>query len=96
MRILKAAGAGLGAVRDFIPRIWAIVRQVFNEIMGMVFFAIAIFFAVGAHGLVQSYMALEENPDDFPKVVLLLLVVLMFIGFGVSSFRRARKLSRER
>lgn len=94
MKIVKAASAGFAEVRNFLPKLWGLVRQLFNEIMGMVFLALALFFTVGAHGLVHTYRELDENPDQFTTFLVLCVFVLMFAGFGVTSFLRARRIAR--
>lgn len=93
MKVLKAASAGFAEVRSFLPKLWGLARQLFNEIMGMVFLALAIFFTVGAHGLVHTYRELDDNPDQFKTFLVLSVFVLMFTGFGVSSFLRARRIA---
>ena len=94
--VTRAASAGLSAIQAFLPRIWGIVRQVFHEVMGLVFLVLAAFFAVGAHGFLQTYRRLDENPDELPKLILVGVFVALFAAFGVSSFLRARRVSRGR
>ena len=95
MRILEAASAGLAEVRTFVPRLLGIFRQLFNEVIGFVFFALALFFAFGANGLVESARALETDPEAFGRMLLSGAVVLLLSWFGFSNFRRARKISRD-
>ncbi len=94
MKVLKAASAGLAEVRSFLPKLWGLARQLFNEIMGMVFLSLAVFFTIGAHGLVHTYRELDRSPDKFTTFLVLSGFVLMFTMFGVSSFMRARRISR--
>ncbi len=94
MKLLKAASAGFSEIRSFLPKLWGLARQLFNEIMGMVFLALALFFTVGAHGLVHTYQALDEDPDQFTTFLVLAAFVLMFTTFGVSAFLKARRISR--
>lgn len=95
MKILRAASAGWSEVQNFVPKIWGLVRQLFNEVMGVVFLAVALFFAFGAQGLIHTYRQLDENPESLTKLLLLAGIVFMLSYFGVSSFRRARKVARE-
>ncbi len=95
MKILRAVSAGWSELQNFVPKLWGIARQLFNEIMGIVFLALAAFFAFGAQGMFETFRGLDENPDAGSKLILLGAVVLMFVGFGISSFRRARKIQRE-
>jgi hypothetical protein len=45
--------------------------------------------------LIHTYQGLEENPESFPRLLLVLVFVLIFSGFGISSFLRARRISRD-
>jgi hypothetical protein len=96
MRLAKATAAGWSALRDFFPRLLNIGRQLFNEIMALIFFGMAVVFTFGAHGLIQTFRSLDQNPDEFPKLLMLAFFVLLFASFGYTSFRRARRLSRQR
>lgn len=95
MRIFDAFGAGWTEVKAFVPRLLGLLRQLFNEVLGFVFFALAFFFTFSANGLVESARALDQNPDAFMKMVAASVFVGMFGWFGYSNFRRARRISRE-
>jgi len=94
MRLFRAAAAGGQAIRAFVPRLLTLGRQLFNEVMGMFFLSLAVFFTIGAHGLITTYNRLEEHPDEFLQFLFVLGFVLMWVGFAVASFLRARKLGR--
>ena len=94
MRLFRAAAAGWQAIRAFVPRLLTLGRQLFNEVMGMFFLALAMFFTIGAHGLITTYNRLDEHPEEFLQFLGVLAFVLMWVGFAVTSFLRARKLGR--
>lgn len=94
MKFLRAASAGFSEVLNFVPRLWALARQLFNEVMGMLFLALAVFLIFGAQGLIHTYRQLDERPDSFWQLLALGVMILMLGWFGVSSFLRARKISR--
>jgi len=94
MKIPRAASAGWSEVLNFVPKLWALARQLFNEVMGMVFLALAVFLIFGAQGLIHTYRQLDERPDSFWQLLALCGMVLLLGWFGVSSFLRARKISR--
>lgn len=101
MRILRAAGAGLSEMRSFFPRLLGIFRQLFNEVIGFVFFALALFFAFGANGLFESLKAFQAAADAearsaaFRSAALAALPVAVLAWFGISNFMRARAISRK-
>jgi hypothetical protein len=94
VKILRAALAGWSEVLNFVPKLWALARQLFNEVMGVVFLALALFLMFGAQGLIHTYRQLDEKPDSLWQLLTLLGLVLLLGWFGVSSFLRARKISR--
>ena len=96
MGIMKATAAGVHEIKKFGPRLWAITRELFHEITGFFFIAIAFYFTFGRSGLIQLARNFDQNPDTLPQLLLASAFVLMFGGFGVSSFLRARRVSRER
>ena len=95
MKILDAAGAGLKETLSFFPRLLGILQQLWNEVIGFLFFALALFFTFNANGVVESYKALETDPDALIKLSLAGIVAAMCFWFGYSSFRRAKKIQRE-
>ncbi len=95
-RVLRALSAGWQEMSDFVPRLLSILRQLWLEVIGFVFFALALFFAMSANGVVQSFQRLDSDPEALPKFLLALAFVLMFGWFGWSSFRRAKRAARDR
>lgn len=95
MKIFQAASAGWAEVQNFLPKIWALARQLGNEVVGMMFLALALFFLFGAHGVIETYRQLDESPDLAIQLFLGIGAVLVLAWFGVSSFMRAKKISRE-
>jgi hypothetical protein len=96
MLLLRVARAAVDEFGKLIPRLWRIARELFHEIIGFLFLALSLFFIVGRGGLIPTYRSLDENPDKLPQLLLLLLFVVLFGVFGISSFLRARRISRER
>lgn len=95
MKILNAAGAGLKETLAFFPRLLGILQQLWNEVIGFIFFALALFFTFNANGVVESFKALEKDPDAMVKLALAGFVAAMCLYFGYSSFRRAKRIQRE-
>ena len=96
MKLMRAFAAGVHEIQKFLPQLWGMARELYHEIMGFIFFALTLFFVFGGQGLIRSYQALGDDPDAEARLILVGLFVVMFGGFGVSSFRRERRIARSR
>lgn len=96
MQLMRAIAAGVHEIQKFLPQLLGMARELFHEVMGFVFFALTLFFIFGGQGLVRSYQALGDDPDAGARLMLVGLFVVMFGGFGISSFRRARRIAKGR
>ena len=93
MKIARAFGAGIDAVRKMVPRFLSLARELALEIVGFVFLAFGAFFLIGPWGFVNS---LRERPEDTTRLIVSAAGAVMFAWFGVDSFRRAKRLARKR
>jgi len=73
-------------VKHLMPAVIRPLHSLWNEIIGFLFFSLAVLMASAA---IRSYRANENG-----KVVLAGIFMVVMLGFGFSSFRRARKISR--
>lgn len=96
MQVMRAVAVGAYEIRKLVPKLWRMTRELFHEITGFVFFALTLFFVFGRQGLIRSYQDLEDQPGGWGRLLLVGFFVLLFGGFGVSSFMRARRISKER
>lgn len=93
MNFGKALEAGLGAVRKMVPRFLGLARQLGLEIVGFLFLVFAAVFIFGPFGLIQAY---RQLPDSLARLLAAAGGAVMFAWFGYDSFRRARKIARDR
>ena len=94
MRLMRAFAAGWSEIHKFGPKLWRLARELFHEVMGFVFLSLTLFFIIGRQGLYRTYQNLDRDPDAMGQLILVAAFVIMFGGFGISSFRRAKRLSR--
>jgi len=97
MDLMRALGAAFGEFSKVIPKFWRLARELFHEVTGFIFLALALWFILGNQGLVRSIQSLSEEPSGMQQILEFLAVlafVLMLAGFGISSFLRARRISR--
>ena len=94
MQLMRALAAGWYEIHKFGPRLWRLGRELFHEIMGFVFLSLTLFFIIGRQGLIRTYQNLDSDPEAMVQFVLVAVFVIMFGSFGISAFRRAKRLSR--
>ena len=88
-RNLVSDGADL--IRHVVPKVIRPLRSLWHEVIGFLFLSLA--FLGGLSGFRKA-----RNFDGSPEILFQLIItgcfVLLMGGFGVSSFLRARKISR--
>jgi hypothetical protein len=92
--------SGARAVSEFtkhvVPAVLKPARTLWNEVIGFFFCCLAVLFG---SGVVRSYSAyMKAAPDqaagDLMRIVMSIFCTLLMLYFGISSFRRARRISR--
>jgi NhaP-type Na+/H+ or K+/H+ antiporter len=66
-------------------RLWRVIRQIFYEVVGAMF-------AILAFGWLNSAFRAWTRDVAYWLIGVSVAVALLFVGFAVSSFRRARQL----
>ncbi len=74
-----------------MPAVVRPARIVWNQVIGFVFLVLAL---AGALRLVHSLRQFDGSSRSILEVAITTLFALVMGGFGVSSFWRARKISR--
>jgi len=75
-------------VRHVAPGIVRPLHVLWNEVIGFIFFALAVLVLVG------TVRRTANDPQSFWLLVLGVAFGLVLAGFGLNSFLRARKISR--
>ena len=93
---LISARSGREFVRHVVPAVLKPARTLWNEVIGFLFICFAVIFGFKA---VRTYMDLADAPagQETAHLVRLLMAgfcTLLMLYFGISSFLRARKISR--
>ena len=65
-----------------------VLHQLWLEVTGFIFFAIA---AIGALGIVREYVRYAAGKSSYERMGLAIGFTLLFTWFGVSSFWRLRR-----
>jgi len=74
-----------------VPGVARPMRVLWNEVVGFVFLVLGVVFISAA---VRAYRAIPEGEVTTFKVAVLIPLPAMMIYFGVTSFLRARRISR--
>ena len=96
MRIMRAIAVGVSEAQGVLRNLWRIARELWHQVFGLFFFAFALWGMFANSGVVRSIQALDKDPNAFIQLLASSALVLLMTGFGISSFSRARKVSRER
>jgi hypothetical protein len=78
-------------VREVLPAVIKPIRTLWNEVIGFLFLALAALAVPSAFRLARNF---NGDAESFFKLVLIGLFIVIMSGYGISSFRRARKISR--
>ena len=83
-------------VKHVVPAILKPARTLWNEVIGFVFMCLAVMFGfrTGRLYLDFSHGTTETASADFGRFLLAAFCTLLMLYFGVTSFLRARKISR--
>ena len=78
-------------LRHVVPGVVRPLHALWNEVIGFLFLVIAV---VAAGSLIRRLYAFEGDPKGLFEIVILGLACLVMGYYGVSSFLRARKITR--
>ena len=88
-RSIVAHGADL--IRHVVPQVIRPIRSLWHEVIGFLFLSLA--FLGGVSGF-RTARKFDGSPELLFKLILTACFVLIMGGYGISSFLRARKISR--
>jgi hypothetical protein len=78
-------------LRHVLPAFFRPVHTLWHEIIGFLFIVIAVFFGFNIVATVRKF---NGDPAQVMKIVGAAFFMIMLGSFGISSFLRARKISR--
>lgn len=74
-----------------VPAVLKQARTLWHEIIGFVFVSMAVVFVINGLRAIRQF---DGSPSAIFRLTLLALGVALLGGYGISSFLRARKISR--
>ena len=89
----KKSLVSLGAsfVSNVVPQLVRPIRSLWHEIIGFLFLSLAFLGAMSAIRVARNFTG---EPADLFRLIITGLFVVVMAFYGISSFRRARKISR--
>ena len=92
---MKNSAGKISHARKFaehvVPQVIKPARTVWNQVIGTFFL---IFAAAIVPSIVRDYRALDEDPHAMVRLILAVCFCALMAFFGISSFLRARRISR--
>lgn len=82
---------GYQFVRHTVPAVIRPIRTLWHEIIGFFFLVLA---AWAIPSGVRTVRELDSGKGSLVRLIFIVLFVTIMAGYGISSFRRARKISR--
>ena len=82
---------GIEFVRHVVPKVIRPLHSLWNEVIGFLFLSLAFLGAVRGYKFVRDF---DGSPNSFFQLTLVGSFVLVMSYYGISSFLRARKISR--
>jgi hypothetical protein len=82
--------------RHVVPAVIKPARTLWNEVIGFFFLCLSVLFGSGVWRSYRAFMKAspDEATGDLLRIGMSLFCTVLMLYFGVSSFRRARKISR--
>jgi hypothetical protein len=87
----KVVSQGRLFLQHVLPAFFRPVHTLWHEIIGFLFIVIAAFFGLNLFNTVRKF---NGDPAQVMKIAGAAFFVLLLGGYGISSFLRARKISR--
>jgi hypothetical protein len=82
---------GYQFVRHVVPAVIRPAHSLWHEVIGFFFLALA---ALPIPSAIRTFRELEQGGGSVVRLVVTVPFVIIMAGYGISSFRRARKISR--
>ncbi len=91
MKTEQALARGKQFLEHVIPALIKPARTLWHEVIGFMFIALAL---LPARSVYVAIRDLDEDPKSLGRLVIVGVFVSVMLYFGITSFRRARKVSR--
>ena len=87
----SAVDYGVEFLRHVVPQMIRPIRSLWHEVIGFLFLSLAFLGGVSGFRVARNF---DGEPENMFRLIVIGIFVLIMGGFGISSFRRARKITR--
>lgn len=91
MKTEQALRRGKQFLEHMVPAILKPARTLWHEVIGFLFLALAL---LPSRSIYVAIRDLDDDPKNLGRLIMVGFFVSVMLYFGVTSFRRARKISR--
>jgi hypothetical protein len=82
---------GAQFIKHVVPQVIRPIRTLWHEVIGFLFLSLAFLGALSCLRIVRNF---DGSPESLFRLILTTCFVVIMGGFGVSSFLRARRITR--
>ena len=82
---------GAELLRHVAPKVIRPIHSLWHEVIGFLFLSLGFLGAMSGFRLLRNY---EDSPATLFRLIVIGCFVAIMIGYGVSSFLKARKITR--
>ena len=91
MTATRLVHQGYQFVRHVVPAVIRPAHSLWHEVIGFLFLSLAV---IPIPSAIRTYRDLEKGGGNVMRLVVTVPFVIIMAAYGISSFRRARKISR--
>ena len=82
---------GVEFLKHVVPKMVRPIRSLWHEVIGFLFLSLAFLGGVSGFRAARNF---DGEPENMFRLIVIAIFVLIMGGYGISSFRRARKITR--
>jgi hypothetical protein len=82
---------GSELVRHIAPKVIRPIHSLWHEVIGFLFLSLGFLGSVSGFRLVRNY---DDSPATLFRLIVIACFVIIMFGYGISSFLKARKITR--
>ena len=82
---------GSELVRHIVPKVIRPLRSLWHEVIGFLFLSLGFLGGISGIRVARNF---DGSPESLFRLIVIACFVLIMTGYGISSFLRARKITR--